>query len=155
MTFEFCFFCDKCGKSHPFGTSCDGKTAVRQVKSKVKKKRIYKYRTDEANVFRHSAKWTKKSREIRKKAFGACELCRAENKFIDQKLEVHHIYSVREYPEGKLDNNNLISLCRIHHAAAENNKYSKMYLKELALEREKRYEKIIYGTSKEKETRVV
>lgn len=109
-------------------------------KRKYKFKREYK-KDSEQNKFRSSAKWTKKSIEIRERDKYLCQVCYREKyntvvKLNFTNLEVHHIVPLEEDYNKRLDNYNLITLCQYHHKQAENNNIPKEYLLEVAKEQE-------------------
>lgn len=115
--------CSKCGKIHPANSKCSvGRT----------------YRGGEERSLRASWDWTKKSREIREKADYLCEVCRDEGRYTHDHLEVHHIRKLSEYPDGLLEDLNLVCLCTEHHKEADDGKLNQVYLKKLALWRERK-----------------
>ena len=95
----------------------------------------------EQRRFRNSQAWTKKAAEIKINAKYLCEVC-MENKYNTLKqfnfdnLETHHIESLNENYERRLDNYNLIVLCQQHHKMAERGDIPKEYLFKLAKKRE-------------------
>ena len=116
--------CKYCGRIHPFGYIC-----------RKKPKRTI-YRGGEERKLRSTNAWTKKSKEIREKAQGLCEVCRDKGAYTYTSLEVHHIEKVRDDKSKLLDNYNLICLCVEHHKQADNGKIDKEYLRKLARKRE-------------------
>ena len=103
--------CSKCGVVKR-GHSCPYKTYRRKEK------------TTQADKFRRSKGWTKKSLEIRQRDRYLCRVCEANlyntvKQFNYDKLEVHHITPVSEDYNKRLDNSNLITLCNYHHKLAE------------------------------------
>lgn len=97
-------------------------------------KKIYK-QTEERRM-RNKNVWANKSREIRNKAKGLCEVCKAEGDLTYKLLEVHHIEKIKDNPTKWLDNDNLICLCNYHHRLADANEIDKEYLRKLAEARE-------------------
>lgn len=73
--------------------------------------------------FRGSSAWKKKRREILDRDKHKCKICC--NK---EGLQVHHILALDLYPQLKLDNNNLITLCESCHLKAHNGVFSTYYL---------------------------
>lgn len=108
-------------------------------KRKYKFKKEYK-KDSEQNKFRSSAKWTKKSIEIRERDKYLCQVCYRENNTVVKlnftNLEVHHIVPLEEDYSKRLDNYNLITLCQYHHKLAENNNIPKEYLLQVAKEQQ-------------------
>lgn len=87
-------------------------------KSRVKKQ-------DKETVrFRNTKTWANKSIEIRQRDRYLCKVC-LENLYntlnwLNHKgIEVHHITPINEDYNRRLDNDNLISLCSMHHHMAD------------------------------------
>ena len=109
--------CAYCGRIHDKKYLCT-------EKERAIKKRQCKDNTKEENKFRWSGKWKKKAEEIKQRDKYLCQVCLRELydtkiKYNPHHLEVHHAVSLREDFSSRLDNNNLITLCREHHEAAE------------------------------------
>ena len=80
-------------------------------------------RTEEQR-FRSSNAWTRKSYEIRERDNYCCQACARNLKGTRRRLEyenvsVHHAVPLREDFSRRLDNDNLITLCAVHHELAE------------------------------------
>lgn len=73
--------------------------------------------------FRSSQQWKNKRAEILLRDNNCCKICGNNTK-----LQVHHIYSLDSYPELKLENSNLITLCTNCHHDVHNQVYSSIYL---------------------------
>lgn len=116
--------CSRCGGIHPIGYRCT------HNKSRVT------YRGGEERELRNTHSWHKKSREIRDKAQGLCEVCRDNNRYVYDGLEVHHIEKVKHNPSKLLDDMNLVCLCTTCHKQADRGDISPDYLRELARKRE-------------------
>jgi 5-methylcytosine-specific restriction endonuclease McrA len=106
--------CSRCGIV-PRGHNCPYKTY---------KKKAY---DTEADKFRKSKRWTNKSIEIRQRDRYLCRVCEANlyntiQQFNFNDLDVHHIIPINEDYNKRLDNDNLITLCRYHHKMAEDGK---------------------------------
>lgn len=104
--------CSKCGRIHDFNKSC-----YRNEKSRD---------LSDADRFRKTYKWHKKSEAIRDRDKHLCRCCLAniyntQSQINFNKLEVHHIVPVEEDYRLRLDDENLITLCSFHHKMAENN----------------------------------
>ena len=117
--------CPYCGGIHPVGYICP-------------KKPKRTYHGGEERKLRSTNAWTKKSKEIREKAQGLCEVCRDKGLYTYTGLEVHHIVKVSEDKAMLLDDYNLICLCVDHHKQAEQGKLDKEYLRNLARKREEK-----------------
>lgn len=117
--------CSKCGRIHKVGEQCPTFKPIT-------------YRKTEESKLRSTYAWTSKSREIRDKANGLCEVCRDKGIYTYKGLEVHHITKLRDDSDKLLDNYNLICLCVEHHKQADNGELDINYLKKLAKTREER-----------------
>ena len=95
--------CPICGKVHQFGKRCFVGKATSDKETKLRKTRA----------------WKRKSEQIREDADYLCEVCKAEGRYTYEGLEVHHIIKLRDYPEGFLDDSNLVCLCEKCHKLAE------------------------------------
>lgn len=96
----------------------------------------YQKKDTKANRFRNSKAWLKKSKEIRTRDKYLCQVCinnlyNTINTYNYDKLEVHHITSIEEDYNRRLDNDNLITLCNTHHKMAEMGKIPKEVLYDL------------------------
>ena len=99
--------CPCCGRIHDTKIICAAKRQRMQP------------RDSEADRFRSTAAWTRKSRQIKKRDFGLCRLCLMEGVVCWDGLEVHHIVPLAEDFDRRLDDDTLITLCQAHHKAAE------------------------------------
>ena len=99
--------CPICGKLHSLGETC--KPFVRMTD-----------KLTEQRAFRNSTAWKKKREEIKERDKYLCAYCLRVDRVITQdNLEVHHIVKISDSEEGRLRNDNLITLCRYHHERAE------------------------------------
>ena len=73
--------------------------------------------------FRGSSTWKHKRAEILARDKNQCVICGGT-----EQLQVHHIYRLDTHPTLKLENSNLISLCKTCHNKAHNNVFSEYYL---------------------------
>ena len=115
--------CSRCGIV-PRGHRCPYKTY---------KKKAY---DTEADRFRKTKRWANKSIEIRQRDRYLCKVCEANlyntiQQFNYNELDVHHIEKLSENFEKRLDNDNLISLCRYHHKMADDGNIPKEVLHKL------------------------
>ena len=115
--------CSKCGKIHPYNKRC-------YVGYSSKRKNT------DANKFRATMLWTNKSIEIREDSKYLCSICLDKGIYNYKRIEVHHIEPLWENFERRLDNYNLIALCKAHHKEAEENKIKREHLFKLAKKRE-------------------
>lgn len=115
------YSCSVCGKLHPQGYKCY---------------RPRQYKDTEEHNLRNTFDWHEKSRAIREKANGLCEVCRDKGVLTYDGLEVHHIDKLSANKDGLLDDYNLVCLCTKHHKEADRGEISKDYLRDLAERRE-------------------
>lgn len=78
----------------------------------------------DSDKFRNTIRWQRKRDEIKTRDRYLCQLCiRNLYNTLDmlnfKNIEVHHITSLQEDYNRRLDNDNLISLCSYHHKMAE------------------------------------
>lgn len=100
----------------------------------------------EADKFRQTRRWANKSKEIRVRDRYLCKVCEANlyntiQQFNYKDLDVHHIEKLSENYNKRLDNDNLITLCRYHHKMADDGKIPKEALYSLIKENAKGNEK--------------
>ena len=115
--------CSYCGRMHEVGYECSKKP-----------KRVY--RGGEERKLRSTTAWTKKSLEVRDKANGLCEVCKALGRYTYTGLEVHHVTKLVDDKSKLLDNYNLVCLCTEHHKQADRGEIDADYLRGLAKLRE-------------------
>lgn len=104
--------CKYCSLLHKRGEVCPNKPLSNYKKDTT------------ANRFRNSRVWRKKAEAIKKRDSYLCQCCiRQFHNTIRQynydDLSVHHIISIAKDESKKLDNDNLITLCRFHHGESE------------------------------------
>lgn len=102
--------CAYCGKIHKSTDICD-------------KKPVYQ-RGDREDRFRWTQAWKDKREEIKRRDLYLCRACLknipgTEYKINTENLSVHHIQPLHTNYDLRLDNDNLITLCDIHHELAE------------------------------------
>lgn len=112
--------CSKCGKIHQYNYDCKAGSLPR---------------TNE-QALRNKSKWHKKSEEIRERSFYLCAICKEQGDYRAKDIEVHHIRKLRDYPEGLLEDDNLICLCIDHHKQADRGLIDPDYLRKLLLIRD-------------------
>jgi predicted restriction endonuclease len=104
--------CSYCGRIHAKNYQCPNKP-VRN-----------KYNLSDADKFRNTTRWRKKSVEIRQRDKGLCQVCirklyNTQQQYTFDTIEVHHITPLHEDTSCGLDNTNLLSLCKYHHYMAD------------------------------------
>lgn len=70
--------------------------------------------------FRNSGAWKRKRTEVKQRDNYLCQLCVLDNKFTFDALDVHHITPISISWAERLDDYNLITLCKYHHFLADN-----------------------------------
>ena len=116
--------CSYCwGRIHERGYICEQKAAAE--KSLEDKRRMYKQNSVAAK-FRATNKWAEKSRAIKKRDLYICQCCKMgiqmngySKQYNTEELEVHHIVPIIEDYDLRLDDDNLITVCRYHHELCE------------------------------------
>lgn len=114
--------CSRCGKIHDYNHTC---YKNRQVRGK-----------SEADKFRKTYRWNKKSKDIRERDKNLCRVCIADiyntqTIYNFDKLEVHHIVPLEEDITKCLEDDNLITLCCYHHKLADKKIISRNILSQL------------------------
>ena len=84
----------------------------------------------QCDAFRKTNRWKDKSIEIRQRDKHLCQVClRNLYNTLDflnyESVDVHHIIPLSVDYNRRLDNDNLISLCRYHHKMADDGKIPK------------------------------
>lgn len=87
-----------------------------------------------ADKFRNTQIWRRKSAAILDRDYHCCRVCYAAGEICTSDLSVHHITPLVEDFDRRLDDNNLITLCRYHHEQAERGTIKAADLKRLACE---------------------
>ena len=114
--------CGACGYLHPIGTKpC--KTTYSAKKDTV------------ANTFRKTNRWRLKSEQIRERDKYLCRVCLVDRYSAQQytymNISVHHIIPLAEDLDRGLNNDNLITVCDLHHRMAETGKIPREELRRL------------------------
>lgn len=90
----------------------------------------------EESSFRSSSKWTHKSLHIRERDSFLCQACLhgldGTRRITTEHLEVHHIRPLCDSWDDRLNDDNLITLCREHHEAAEQGAINVEVLEQIA-----------------------
>lgn len=76
-------------------------------------------RDSNADRFRNTQAWRRKSAAILERDYHCCRVCYAGGKVVTSDLSVHHITPLAVDFDRRLDDENLITLCRYHHEQAE------------------------------------
>jgi 5-methylcytosine-specific restriction enzyme A len=104
--------CSHCGSIHERKYLCPSKP-----------KRT-KYKVTHVDKFRWTKAWQKKRKAINERDKHLCQVCirelhNTQLKYNFTNIEVHHIIPIAEDWDKRLDDDNLICLCKLHHEMAE------------------------------------
>lgn len=104
--------CKFCGKIHDIKFDC-GKKPVRK-----------KMKYTQADYFRRTQAWTDKAIEIKRRDNYLCQICLRNlystfNQYNYEMLSVHHAIPINTDWDKRLDDDNLLTLCKMHHDMAE------------------------------------
>ncbi len=94
---------------------------------------LVRKRNSEADRFRNRKTWRRKSAAILDRDMYCCRICLRAGLMNNRELSVHHIISLAVDFDKRLDEDNLITLCRYHHEQAEKGNISARELRSLAL----------------------
>ena len=120
--------CAYCGRIHEKNYICPKKPV---------RKHTYNDRDEESAAFRRTNAWKKKAVEIKERDHYCCVICRSGlypigTKEINYKnLEVHRIVKLSQDIDKGLEDDNLITLCAVHHRMADKSEIPERVLKEL------------------------
>lgn len=101
------------------------------------KKYGYKDRDEQSVKFRRKSAWKKKAIEIKERDKWCCQVCKSGKYPIGTRelnyrnLEVHHIEKLRDNIYAGLEDDNLITLCQVHHRMADKGEIPAAELKKL------------------------
>lgn len=131
--------CTYCHKIHDKNFECRQKKETIKINDRNKRNRFNK-NNNEYVKFLNSKQWKAKRKEVYERDKGLCQCCIRDMEgtlytyTVGQ--EVHHILKGKDNVKYRLDNNNLILLCKYHHELAEHKDISIKELKEIAKEQE-------------------
>lgn len=110
--------CKYCGRIHDPKFDCGRKPKRKKEPTQI-------------NKFRWSRKWREKRNSIVERDLYLCQVCKANNIYTYDSLEVHHIVSLEADYDLRLYDDNLITLCVEHHKQADRGEISRDYLYKL------------------------
>lgn len=113
--------CPRCGKIHKRG-ECP--VPVQRFGSR-------QTRDSAADKFRNRQVWRRKVAQILDRDMHCCRVCLSAGVINNRELSVHHIIAINADYDKRLDDDNLITLCRLHHEQAERGIVKAARLKEL------------------------
>lgn len=111
-------YCRVCGKIHD-------DPLCRRVYAQKKRDKV-------ADRFRNSGVWREKREQIRARDYYCCRVCLAAGVINNRDLSVHHIVPLAANYDLRLDDSNLVTLCRYHHERAEMGQIDRRELQVLA-----------------------
>lgn len=91
-------------------------------------------RNSKADKFRNTQSWRRKAAVILARDYHSCRVCANAGVISASGLSVHHIISLAKDYSKRLDNDNLITLCRYHHEQAERGVIRAAELRRLAVQ---------------------
>lgn len=100
------------------------------------------YKVTYIDKFRWTKPWQRKRKHINERDKHLCQVCirelyNTQLKYNFTNIEVHHIDSIADAWERRLDDENLICLCKQHHEMAESGEISKEELFKIVDEQER------------------
>ena len=122
--------CKYCGRIHEKSYEC-----------KKKPKRKAKDCSIDIVRFRRTEAWKRKSIEIRVRDKYLCQLCirnlyDTQWQYTCEGLSVHHAVSISDDWDKRLDNDNLLTVCDMHHKMAESGQIPIEVIKKIIQEQE-------------------
>jgi 5-methylcytosine-specific restriction endonuclease McrA len=127
--------CSACGRIHDSKYIC-----TQKQKAINDRQRRYKSNRD-IDKFRNTKAWRVKRDEIRDRDKNLCQicirnLCGTINQYTYNNLSVHHVESLEQAWEKRLDDDNLITTCDHHHEKMESGEIPVEVVKEIIREQE-------------------
>lgn len=119
--------CKYCGRMHDISYICPKRP-----------KREWRKNRQTKDKFRSTQVWQNTRNAIVFRDMNSCQICLKEGRYIHHGLEVHHITPLAEDYSLRLDRNNLITLCTMHHKRADAGEISADELREIARNNEER-----------------
>ena len=124
--------CSHCGRKVLVGQKC---SCEREYKKQYAKHYDKNVRNNSDNVkytkFYNSTSWRKKSKHIQAKYNNLCLVCLLREKKISYSDMVHHIETLKDSWEKRIDDNNLIPLCHECHNEIDHINYTEKEKNEL------------------------
>lgn len=120
--------CKYCGGIHKVGEEC------------TKKPKRLQEDTEEQR-FRSTRRWRKKREQIRQRDNNLCQICirniyETSQQYNYTALSVHHAVPIKEEYNKRLDDDNLLTLCDLHHGMAERGEIPRKEILEIIQEQE-------------------
>lgn len=123
--------CHYCGRIHDSKFNCGKKPVHKKIKY------------TKADYFRRSQAWTDKAIEIKRRDNYLCQICirRLYNTLQQYNytgLSVHHVIPINQDWDKRLDDNNLITSCKMHHEMMESGEIPYEVVKQIIDEQEEK-----------------
>jgi len=102
------------------------------------------YKATYIDKFRWTKPWQRKRKYVNDRDKHLCQICMRELyntqlKYNFHNIEVHHIIPIKDNWDRRLDDENLICLCKHHHEMAESGEIPKDVLFEIVREQERQF----------------
>lgn len=102
------------------------------------------YKVTYIDKFRWTKAWQRKRKQINDRDKHLCQVCLRElyntqSKYNFHNIEVHHIDSIADAWDRRLDDENCICLCKQHHEMAESGEIPKELLFKIAEDQEEKH----------------
>ncbi len=128
--------CPYCGRIHEKKYDCGKRPRQQKIRSK-------------ATLFRNSRKWREKREQIRERDKNLCQICirnlyGTKLQFNHEKLSVHHAVPLEIDYDLRLDDDNLLTMCDMHHELAESGAIPYEVVKKIIDEQEKTNGEYVY-----------
>lgn len=128
--------CKYCGRIHDSKYDCGKKPHSQRIRTK-------------ASAFRNSRKWRDKRDIIRQRDKNLCQICirnlyNTKIQFNHENLSVHHAVPIEEDYDRRLDDDNLLTVCDMHHEMAESGEIPYEVVKQIIDEQEDTYGEYVY-----------
>jgi 5-methylcytosine-specific restriction enzyme A len=115
---------------------CETHAYIEKEQKKYYQKTYNVKRDYQNDKFYSSKGWKNKKEHISKRDNYMCQRCFHKFKKIVPRDAVHHIKKLKEYPQFRFRNSNLISLCDSCHRKCEDSKRENDYLQRIVDEKE-------------------
>ena len=123
--------CKYCGRIHDSKFDCGKKPVPRKKITHI-------------DQFRGSKPWKDKREQIRERDKNLCQICIRNiygtvRRYNYENLSVHHAISIEADYDKRLDDDNLLTVCGMHHEMAEDGQIPFEVIKKIIEEQEARY----------------
>ena len=121
--------CKYCGRVHDSKYDCGRKPVCKKIKGRTPDK------------FRNTTAWKRKREEIRQRDMNLCQCCIRNlpgtvSRLTYDKCSVHHAVPLDTDYDKRLDNDNLLLVCSVHHEMCESGAISYADVQRIIVEQE-------------------